>query len=198
MRVLSHSNFNQVEPRPHHIHFFLLSLFCLEPSVTALHIAFSSPPFFSGRHSQTLATYKTHNACIVKDVSESRRCIVCIFFLTSLFSISCPCCPRADPLPSSHGPFSEGSYDQYPTEEGSVVIAKPVQRALANNPHFGDYLHVGVACLAALLLIILLGLFIRRNGVTLPAQTRYKRSKRLLSPAGDTESIAQSDTTSKV
>jgi hypothetical protein len=87
----------------------------------------------------------------------------------------------------SHGPFSEGSYDQFPIEDGSVVIAKPVDRALVNNPLYGDYLHVGVACLVGLVLTVLLGLLIRRNGLTLPA-VRFKRLKRQRYPAGDTES----------
>ncbi|KAF8484851.1 hypothetical protein DFH94DRAFT_679428 [Russula ochroleuca] len=86
----------------------------------------------------------------------------------------------------SHGPFSEGSYDQFPIEDGSVVIAKPVDRALVNNPLYGDYLHVGVACLVGLVLTVLLGLLIRRNGLTLPA-VRFKRLKRQRYPAGDTE-----------
>jgi hypothetical protein len=99
---------------------------------------------------------------------------------------------------STHGPGSYDSYDQYPTENGSIVIAKPLSQALVSNPVYEDYLHIAVACLLALALIVLLGLIFRHYGLTLPSLrtlTRLQRSKRPpLSPAGDTESSPQSDT----
>ncbi|KAF8481009.1 hypothetical protein DFH94DRAFT_438041 [Russula ochroleuca] len=114
--------------------------------------------------------------------------------LTFLFFTSCACCPRADLPPSSHGPSSQASYDQYPTGGGSIVIAKPLNQPPVNNPVYDDYLHVAVACLVALLLTVLLGLVIRHYGLTLPGLTRSQRSKRQRSPAGDTESSPQPET----
>jgi hypothetical protein len=75
-----------------------------------------------------------------------------------------------------------------------MIIARPLKQPLVNNPVYEDYLHVVVACLLALVLIVLLGLVIRHYGLTLPSLTRFQRSKRQRSPAGDTESSPQSDT----
>ncbi|KAI0286854.1 kinase-like domain-containing protein [Russula aff. rugulosa BPL654] len=94
---------------------------------------------------------------------------------------------------STHGPGSYDSYDQYPTENGSTIIAKPLKQPLVNNPVYEEYLHVAIACLLALVLIVLLGLIIRHYGLTLPSPTSFQPSKRHRSPAGDTESSRQSD-----
>jgi hypothetical protein len=108
-------------------------------------------------------------------------------FFSQLFS-------RADLPSSTHGPGSHDSFVQYPTENGSVIIARPTKQPMVNNPVYEDYLHVVVACLLALVLVVLLGLIIRHYGLTLPSLTRFQRSKRHRSPAGDTESSPQSDT----
>lgn len=100
---------------------------------------------------------------------------------------------RADLPSSTHGPSSHDSFAQYPTENGSMIIARPLKQPLVNNSVYEDYLHVVVACLLALVLIVLLGLVIRHYGLTLPSLTRFQRSKRQRSPAGDTESSPQSD-----
>jgi len=94
---------------------------------------------------------------------------------------------RADLPSSTHGPGSFDSYDQYPTENGSTIIAKPLKQPLYSNPVYEDYLHVVVACLLAFALIVLLGLIIRHYGLTLPSLIRSQRSKRNRSPAGDTD-----------
>lgn len=129
-----------------------------------------------------------HRICSVKDVNDSRCPIVQYLFpyLPSLSSFPVLITPS-----STHGPGSYDSYDQYPTENGSIVIAKPLKQPLVNNP---EYLHVLVACLLALALIVLLGLIIRHYGLTVPYLTRPQRSKRHRSPAGDTESSLNSDT----
>jgi hypothetical protein len=101
---------------------------------------------------------------------------------------------RADILSSTHGPSSQDSFVQYPTENGSTIIARPIKQPIANNPVYEDYLHVVVACLLAAALIVMLGLIIRHYGLTLPSLTRPQRSKRYRSPAGDTESSPQSNT----
>lgn len=95
---------------------------------------------------------------------------------------------RADLPSSTHGPGSYDSYDQYPTENGSTIIAKPLTHPLVSNPVYEEYLHVAVACLLALVLVVLLGLIIRHYGLTLPSLTSFQRSKRHRSPAEDTES----------
>jgi len=109
-------------------------------------------------------------------------------FFSQLFS-------RANLQSSTHGPGSHDSFVQYPTENGSIIIARPIKQPIVSNPVYEDYLHVVVACLLALALIVLLGLIIRHYGLTLvPSLTRFKRSKQHRSPAGDTESSPQSDT----
>ena len=101
---------------------------------------------------------------------------------------------RAD-LPSSmHGPGSFDSYDQYTTENSSIIIAKLLKQPLVNNPVYEEYLHVIVACLLMLALFVLLGLIIRHYGLALPSLTSSQRSKRHQSPAGDTESSRQLNT----
>jgi hypothetical protein len=111
------------------------------------------------------------------------------FSLPQLLSRHC-----ADLPFSTHGPGSYDSYDQYPTDNGSVIIAKPIKLPLVNNPVYEDYLHVVVASFLALALIVLLGLIIRHYGLTLPSFTSSQRSMRHRSPAADTESSGQSDT----
>jgi hypothetical protein len=101
---------------------------------------------------------------------------------------------RVDIPSSTHGPSSHDSFVQYPTENGSTIIAKPLKQPLVDNTVYEDNLHVVVACLLALTLIVLLGLIIRHYGLTLPSLTRFQRSKRQRSPAGDTESSPRSDT----
>jgi hypothetical protein len=117
------------------------------------------------------------------------------FVLPFLVFISCVCCPRADLPRSSHGPSSQASYDQYPTESGSIIIAKPLNQPPVNDPVSDDYFHVAVACLVALILTILLGLVIRHYGLTLPGLTRSKRQR---PPAKDTESSPQPETRKRV
>jgi len=101
---------------------------------------------------------------------------------------------RADLPSSTHGPGSHDSFNQYPTANGSAIIAKPLKQPLVNTQVYEDYLHVVVACLLALALIVLLGLIIRHYGLTLPSLTHFQRSKRPRSPAGDAESSPRSDT----
>ena len=101
---------------------------------------------------------------------------------------------RTDIPSSTHGPGSHDSYDQYPTENGSIIVAKPLRQPLVSDPVYEDFLHVVVACLLALALIVLLGFIIRHYGLTLPSLTSSQRSRRHRSPAGDTESSPQSVT----
>jgi hypothetical protein len=75
-----------------------------------------------------------------------------------------------------------------------MIIARPLKQSLVTDPVYEEYLHVVVACLLALVLIVLLGLIIRHYGLTLPSLTSTVRSKRHRSPAGDTESSPPSDT----
>lgn len=76
-----------------------------------------------------------------------------------------------------------------------MIIARPLKQPIVTDPVYEDYLHVVVACLLALVLIVLLGLIIRHYGLTLPSLTSsQQRSKRRRSPAGDAESSPRSDT----
>ncbi len=140
-------------------------------------------------------TISPSRICSIKDVNGSRRSIVLYLcpYLSPLHS-TLRCC--ADIPSSTHGPSSQDSFDQYPTENGSIIIAKPLKQLPVSNPVYEDYLHVVVACLLALVLTVLLGLIIRHYGLTLPSLTRSQRSKRRhRSPAGDTESSLQSPNT---
>ena len=54
------------------------------------------------------------------------------------------------------------------TDNGSVIITpKPVEHPQVNGPNFEDNLHVIVGCSLALILVTLLGLFVRHHGLTL-------------------------------
>lgn len=75
-----------------------------------------------------------------------------------------------------------------------MIIARPLKQPLVTDPVYEEYLHVVVACLLALVLVVLLGLFIRHYGLTLPSLTSFQRSMRHRSPAGDAESSPRSDT----
>jgi len=110
-----------------------------------------------------------------------------IFFLTVLFSI-----PRSyaqtDGVTNSDDLHSQESYVGYSDEGGTIIVAKPLDKAPIYNPAFEDYVHVVVACALALLLATLLGLFIRRHGLTLPALRRSDdRSNSNRGLAGDAE-----------
>ena len=61
------------------------------------------------------------------------------------------------------------SFIQSFTNNGSInITAKPVDRPQAIDLDFEDHLHVIVACSLTLLLVTLMGLFIRHHGLTLP------------------------------
>ena len=83
------------------------------------------------------------------------------------------------------------SFVQYPTDGGTLIVAKPLEKAPIDNPVFEDYVHVVVACTLALLLATLLGLFIRHYGLTLPQLSRSERSNPKRTPAGDAENDPQ-------
>ena len=82
-------------------------------------------------------------------------------------------CSNASP----HRPFhsrnlvlANDSFIQSYTNNGSLIItANPVEHPQVNDPYFEDNLHVIVACSVALLLVTLMGLFIRHHGLTLPS-----------------------------
>jgi hypothetical protein len=118
----------------------------------------------------------------------------CTLALTVLLSI-----PRSnaqsDRMPTSEDPDHQlqESFVQYPTEGGTLIVAKPLEKAAIDNPGFEDYVHVVVACTLALLLATLLGLFIRHYGLTLPPLTRSERSKPKRTPAGDAENDPQTE-----
>jgi len=82
-------------------------------------------------------------------------------------------CSNASP----HRPFhsrnlvlANDSFTQSYTNNGSIIItAKPLEHPQVNDPYFEDNLHVIIACSLALLLVTLMGLFIRHHGLTLPS-----------------------------
>ena len=115
-----------------------------------------------------------------------------IFSLTALLSI-----PRSyaqtDDVTNSDDLHSQESFVQYSTEGGTVIVAKPLEKAPIYNPPFEDYVHVVVACTLLLLLATLLGLFIRHYGLTLPALGRSDQSNSNRGLAGDAENDPQSN-----
>jgi hypothetical protein len=110
-----------------------------------------------------------------------------VFFLTALLTI-----PRSyaqtDGVTNADDLHSQESYVEYSDEGGTIIVAKPLDKTPIYNPAFEDYVHVVVACAIALLLAILLGLFIRHYGLTLPALRRSDhRSNSNKGLAGDAE-----------
>jgi hypothetical protein len=98
-----------------------------------------------------------------------------IFFLTALLSIP-GSYAQTDGVTNADDLHPQESYVEYSDEGGTIIVAKPLNKAPIYNPAFEDYVHVVVACALALLLATLLGLFIRRYGLTLPALRRFDRS----------------------
>jgi hypothetical protein len=95
--------------------------------------------------------------------------------ILSLIALSPFLCSNAyphRPLHSRNLVLANDSFIQSYTNNGSIVItAKPVKHPQVNDPFFEDNLRVTVACSLALLLVTLLGLFIRYHGLTLPSTT---------------------------
>jgi len=109
-----------------------------------------------------------------------------ILILTFLLSIPCSFV-RADSPSSPDNPDPDGSFIQYSTEHGRVIVAKPEHQRLTDDPTFEDLLHVMVACLLALLLTTVMGLFIRHYGLSLRSFTRPGRTKPPSPAARDAE-----------
>ena len=82
-------------------------------------------------------------------------------------------CSNAYPHWPSHSRnlvLANDSFIQSYTNKGSLnITAKPVEHPQAIDPDFEDHLHVIVACSLTLLLVTLMGLFIRHHGLTLPS-----------------------------
>lgn len=82
-------------------------------------------------------------------------------------------CSNASPYRPFHSrnlALANDSFIQSYANNGSLIItANPVEHAQVNDPYFEDNLHVIIACSVALLLVTLMGLFIRYHGLTLPS-----------------------------
>ena len=94
----------------------------------------------------------------------------CILALSSLFlPFLCSNAYPHRPFHSRNLVLANDSFIQSYTDDGSIIItAKPVEHPQVIDPDFEDHLHVVVAYSLALLLVTLLGLFIRHYGLTLP------------------------------
>jgi hypothetical protein len=90
-------------------------------------------------------------------------CILTLVFL----QVSCTNA-RANRPSHSNILDAQDSFVQYPSDVGSIIIAKPLDQSQGSDPAFEDFLHVIVACSLALVLATLLGLVIRHYGLTLP------------------------------
>ena len=116
-----------------------------------------------------------------------------IFSLTVLLLSIPRSYAQTDGVTNSDDLHSQESFVQYSTEGGTVIVAKPLDKAPIYNPAFEDYVHVVVACTLALLLATLLGLFIRHYGLTLPALGRSDQSNSNRGLVGDAENDPQSN-----
>jgi hypothetical protein len=103
-------------------------------------------------------------------------CILTLVFL----QISCSDA-RTNRLSRSDALDTQDSFVRYSSNNGTIIIAKPLDQAQVVDPIFEDYLHIIIACSLALVLATLLGLVIRHYGLTLPqlserATTHYTRA----------------------
>ncbi|KAI9454894.1 hypothetical protein BJY52DRAFT_1282599, partial [Lactarius psammicola] len=100
-----------------------------------------------------------------RGAQHGRILALCPLFLPFLCSKAYPQWPSYSRNPV----LANDSFIQSYTDNGSIIItAKPVEHPQVIDKGFEDQLHVIVACSIALLLVTLLGLFIRHYGLTLP------------------------------
>jgi hypothetical protein len=90
-------------------------------------------------------------------------CVLTLVFL----QISCSDA-RTNRPSRSNAPDTQDSFVRYSSDNGTIIIAKPLDQAQVVDPVFEDYLHIIVACSLALVLATLLGLVIRHYGLKLP------------------------------
>lgn len=98
-------------------------------------------------------------------------------FLALLLPFLCSNASPHRPFHSRNLVLANDTFIQTFTDNGSLIItAKPVEHPQDNDPYFEDNLHVIFGCSLALLLVTLLGLFIRHYGLTLPSTLQHAPS----------------------